>query len=179
MKKLLLLFMLVALFFNCHILNAEEFEVPENYELNSVEAYAELEDEIIEACDWLIQHDHQSDEAKQKEVSRFFMLWIIGSPNVSITIDKPFVVSNPKMNEAAFIFMAGWTKYALESRDFENHEKAAIAGIQAMIDHYKVVKEYIGKDDKVEEFIKLKEDGKLEEYVKKAFVKMEEQKTKQ
>ncbi len=179
MKKLLLLFMLVALFFNCHILNAEEFKVPENYELNSVEAYADLEDEIIEACDWLIEHDYQSEEAKQKEIAAFFLKWIIGSPNVSISVNEYFLVSNPKMKEASIIFMAGWTKYALESRDFENKNKAAIAGIQAMIDHYKVVKEYIGKDDKVEEFIKLKEDGKLEEYVKKAFVKMEEQKTKQ
>ncbi len=177
MRKFVSALLLIFIFISYSVVMAEEFEVPKNYELNSVEAYADLEDEVIQACDWLIKHDFQSNEAKQKEVARFFMLWIIGSPNVSVMLNEYFLVSNPKMKEASMIVMAGWTKYALESRDFKNNIAGSLAGIQALINHYNIVKEHVGTDKKIEEFIKLNKENKLKDFVLEVFKNIEKLKS--
>ncbi len=143
----------------------DEFEVPKDYELNSIEAYADLEDEIILACDWLINNNITTNISKEKEVNTFYLKWIIGSPNVNVNVREEFVPTDKKMSQAAIIFMAGWTKYALETRDFKNESAGVIAGIEALITHYKINKDSIGEIEKIEDFIKLKEDGKLKDFV--------------
>ena len=95
------------------------------------------------------------------------MEWITGSPTVSIEI-KEEIVSFLGINpDLLMIFMGGWTKYSLETKDFNNKIKGNQMGIEAVIDFYLKNKENLKKDKNVEKYIKLREEGKLNEYISK------------
>jgi len=65
------------------------------------------------------------------------------------------------------VFMCGWTKYSIETKDNNNTAMGNQKGIEAVIEFYTKNKEYLKKDNNVEKYIKLKENGKLEEYISK------------
>jgi len=164
MKRVFGILMFSVLAFN---LVAQEFEVPKNYVLSKKEDYAKYESDILKSIEWLTNTPINTQPAKRKEVNAFVMKWISGSPDVSIGI-KPEIVNFMEPNaELLMIFMCGWTKYSLETKDYKNNVSGSQKGIEAVIDFYTKNKENLKKDKNVEKYIKMKEKGKLEEYIKK------------
>ena len=164
MKKLFSILMFSILTFN---LVAQEFEVPKNYVLKEKEDYSKYESEVLNGIDWLLQTPINSQPEKRKEVNMFILSWLEGSPTVSVEI-KQEIVSFMKPNpDLLMIFMCGWTKYSLENKDYNNKIKGNQKGVEAVIEFYLKNKENLKKDKNVEKYIKLKEEGKLEEYISK------------
>lgn len=164
MKKLFSILMFSVLTFN---LVAQEFEVPQNYVLKQKEDFSIYESEVLKGIDWLIQTPIKIQPEKRKEINTFVIAWLTGSPYVSIDI-KPEIVSFMKPNaDLLMIFMCGWTKYSLETKDYNNKIKGSQKGVEAVIEFYLKNKENLKKDKNVEKYIKLKEEGKLEEYISK------------
>jgi hypothetical protein len=164
MKKLFSILMFSILTFN---LVAQEFEVPKNYVLKEKEDFSKYESEVLKGIDWLIQTSINSQPEKRKEVNMFIMSWLEGSPTVSVEI-KQEIVSFMKPNpDLLMVFMCGWTKYSLETKDYNNKIKGNQKGVEAVIEFYIKNKESLKKDKNVEKYIKLKEEGKLEDYISK------------
>jgi len=164
MKKLFIIFTLSIFTFN---LVAQEFEVPRNYVLKQKEDFSKYEGEVLKGIDWLTQTPLNTQPEKRKEINTFVIAWLTGSPDVSIDI-KPEIVNFMKPNvDLLMIFMCGWTKYSLETKDYNNKIKGSQKGIEAVIEFYMKNKENLKKDKNVEKYIKLKEEGKLEEYISK------------
>jgi len=164
MKKLISILMFSILIFN---LVAQEFEVPKNYILKQKEDFSKYESDVLKGIDWLLQTPLNTQPEKRREINTFVMTWLTGSPDVSIDI-KPEIVSFMKPNaDLLMIFMCGWTKYSLETKDCKNKIMGSQKGVEAVIDFYIKNKEYLKKDNSVEKYIKLKEKGKLEEYISK------------
>ena len=88
-----------------------------------------------------------------------------GSPNVSIELSEK-IVTYMDCGECLMMFMGGWTKYALESKDFKNKVKGNLAGTESVIKFYLLNKNSLGQNKSIEKFIKLKRENKLEEYIK-------------
>ena len=146
---------------------AQEFEVPKNYILKQKEDFSKYESEVLKGIDWLIQTPLNTQPEKRKEINTFVMTWLTGSPNVTIEI-KPEIVSFIEPNaDLIMIFMCGWTKYSLETKDYSNRIKESQKGVEAVIEFYIKNKENLKKDKNVEKYIKLKEEGKLEDYISK------------
>ena len=146
---------------------AQEFEVPKNYILKQKEDFSKYENEVLKGIDWLIQTPLNAQPEKRKEINTFVMTWLTGSPNVTIDI-KPEIVSFIEPNaDLIMIFMCGWTKYSLETKDYSNRIKESQKGVEAVIEFYIKNKENLKKDKNVEKYIKLKEEGKLEDYISK------------
>ncbi|MDD4970624.1 MAG: hypothetical protein PHT07_14455 [Paludibacter sp.] len=164
MKKLFSILMFSFLALN---LIAQEFEVPKNYVLKQKEDFSKYESEVLKGIDWLLQIPINSQPEKRKEVNMFIMSWLEGSPTVSVEI-KQEIVSFMKPNpDLLMIFMCGWTRYSLESKDYNNKVKGNQKGVEAVIEFYIKNKENLKKDKNVEKYIKLKEEGKLEDYITK------------
>lgn len=164
MKKLFSILMFSFLTFN---LFAQEFEVPKNYVLKGKEDFSKYESEVLKGIDWLFQTPINSQSDKRKEVNMFILSWLEGSPTVSVEI-KQEIVSFMKPNpDLLMIFMCGWTKYSLENKDYNNKIKGSQKGVEAVIEFYVKNKENLKKDKNVEKYIKLKEEGKLEDYITK------------
>jgi hypothetical protein len=164
MKKLIGILMFTIL---TSSLIAQEFEVPNNYVFTTKDDFAKYEGDILKGIDWLLKTPINIQPEKRKDVNAFVMAWLTGSPTVSVEI-KPEIVSFMKPNaDLLMIFMCGWTKYSLETREYNNKIMGNQKGVEAVIEFYLKNKEHLKKDNNVEKYIKLKEKGKLEEYISK------------
>jgi hypothetical protein len=107
----------------------------------------------------------QTQPEKRKEANAFVIVWLTGSPNVSVEIDSEIVNFMDQNPELLMIFMCGWTKYSLETKDYKNKISGNQKGIEAVIDFYTRNRENLKKDKNVEKYIKMKDKGTLVEYI--------------
>lgn len=163
MKKITLTFFFAAV---ASTVLSQEFEVPGNYKFERAEDYSTYEPAVLKGIAWIIATPLDEQEAKRKKVNAFLLEWISGSPYVHLELKKEIVtfVNSPDL---LMVFMGGWTKYSLESKDFNNKVGGSLAGLQAVIDFYSRNKNAIKKDKNVEKYIHMKENGTLKEYVEK------------
>ena len=164
MKTIALVFILMTLSFG---LFSQDFEVPKNYKLENAEDYAAYEQDIIKCFNWLTETPVNKQTSKRKSANAFLLKWISGSPNVHIEIKQEIVTFMSSSPDLLLIFMGGWTKYALESKDFDNKIAGTMAGIESVIDFYVKNKSLLPKDKNVEKLIKMKAKGTLKEYIEK------------
>jgi Flp pilus assembly protein TadD len=140
-------------------------ESEKQIQLKTKEDYAKYEQDVINGYNWLMKTPIDMESTKRKETNAFLMQWITGSPNVSIELSEK-IVTYMDCGDCLMMFMGGWTKYALESKDFKNKVKGNLAGTEGVIEFYLSNKNSLGKNKAIEKFIKLKEENKLEEYIK-------------
>ncbi|NOQ73627.1 MAG: hypothetical protein GQ574_16595 [Crocinitomix sp.] len=140
---------------------AQDFEVPVDYKFNTPADYAKSEQDIIAAVDWMIATPISESTNKRRLTYAFFLVWITGSPNATVVISND-VIPFSDVSDYLIVFMGGWTKHALESKDEITELQGNIAGINAVITFYEKNKEVLGKNKHVEKYIKLKKKGKME-----------------
>ena len=66
---------------------AQDFKVPKKIKLDKAEDYAEYEDEVLRAIEWLKNTPLTEQKAKRKKVNAFLLRWMTGTPDISITVD--------------------------------------------------------------------------------------------
>jgi tetratricopeptide (TPR) repeat protein len=135
-----------------------------NISLVTKEDYAKYEKKVIKDFNWLFETPIGVNSEKRKETNAFMMQWMSGSPNVSIELSEK-VVTYMDCSECLMIFMGSWTKYALGTAEYSKL-KANLVGTENVIEFYNFNKSKIGKNKNIEKFIKLKQKGKLEKYIK-------------
>lgn len=140
-------------------------ESKKQYQLKTKEDFAKYEQDVLDGFNWLIETPLGLEPTKRKELNTFLLEWMSGSPYVSIELSEK-IVTYLDCGECLMIFMGGWTKYALETRDFKNKNKGNLAGTESVIKFYLSNKETLGENKAIEKYIKLKEENKLEEYIK-------------
>ena len=163
MKTIGLALILTTLFLG---VNAQAFEVPKNYKLESAEDYDSHEKDIINCVNWLANTPVNEQADKRKEANAFLLKWVSGSSKVHIEL-KQEIATFMDDGDLLMIFMGSWTKYSIESGDFNNKVKGTTAGIESVIDFYTKNKGMISKNKGVEKYLKMKEKGTLKEYIEK------------
>lgn len=164
MKKLSFLLIMSISFLG---LCGQDFQVPKNVKIETEADCDKYQSDILQCIDWMINTPINDQVKKRKEVNSFFILWLTVTSKVSVVYNTDIVNFTESKPEFMMIFMAGWTKYVIETKDNTNKLMGNIKGIEAVIDFYNKNKEEIGKDKTVENLIKLKKDDKLEDYIKK------------
>jgi D-arabinose 1-dehydrogenase-like Zn-dependent alcohol dehydrogenase len=164
MKKIL-----AILFFTVSVtgLFAQDFEVPKNYVFNKPDDYTKYEKDIILCFDWMMSTPINEQAQKRKDINAFFMKWLTGSHNMSVDIKQEIVNFMQPNPDLLMIFMGGWVKYALETKDYNNKMNGNLKGIESVITFYQKNKDNLQKDKNVEKYIKMKEKGTLNDYIKK------------
>jgi len=161
MKKLLLL----SLLFISITASSQEFEVPKAYSFLELEDYENQRSNVIKAVNWLESTPINEQTTKRKAANAFLTKWLAGSTDVRINID-PDIVTFSDCDDCLMIFMGSWTRYALENKDYNNDFKGNIEGVEAVISLYEKNRETLGNMKAVEKYIKQKNKGKLEDYIK-------------
>lgn len=154
----------IVLFFSTQVLAQKNIVLPKEYKLETNADYAQYEQKVIEYVDWLLETPVDMHLEKRKEVNAFLMLWMTGSPNVSIALNLNVATFTDNGN-ALMMFMSGWTKYALTSRDYKNVVEGNIHGIKAVLALYKKNKKQMGKNAAIEEYIKIESKGLLKKHI--------------
>lgn len=164
MKKLAFALMLATISLT---LFSQNFEVPQNPKLDKPDDFARYEQDVIKCFDWLMDTPIDEQKAKRMDASSFLLKWLSGSPDVHIMIKEEIVTFLGSTPDLLMVFMGGWAKYSLESKDFDNRVAGNLAGIEAVIAFYQKNRDSLPKDKNVEKYIKMKEKGKLKEYIEK------------
>ena len=148
------------------VLSAPVFaQIPENWKLEKAEDYAMYEDDVINCIDWLADTPLNEQAAKRKEINAFLLQWITGSPYVHIEIRTEIVTFMESSPDLLILYLAGWTRYALTTKNHEDKLGGVMAGLEAVIDFYS--ENPMEKNKHVEKYIKMKKKGKLKEFVMK------------
>ena len=155
-------------FFSFVSINAQEFEVPENYSLVAAEDYEPYKQDILNAIEWLEITPLNEQEEKRKEVSAFFMQWVTGSPTVSISL-LPYVLDlSEKNSELLMIFLGGWTKASIDQNYKITDTEGNIAGIKSVLAFYsKNRKAGINKNKTIEKLLKQDTDKDIKKWLEK------------
>ena len=144
---------------------SQELVVPKGYTLEEDQDYAKFNSKIVEIADWLESTPLDRHERKRTEAQAFLFEWISGSPDVTITLRMHYLNLSKKNPQLLFVFMGGWTRYAIEHPEDSNEVAAAVAGIECVIRCYQL--EGSKKDGKVNKVVKMKEEGSLHDWVER------------
>jgi hypothetical protein len=91
-----------------------------------------------------------------------------GTPLFDIDINEPITKLGDKNPEMLIIYMAGYTKYALENPAETNKQKIRIAAVKAVLAKYQSDKS-CKKDKGLDNLIKMDQQGTLDAWVAHAF----------
>lgn len=146
---------------------AQNFDVPKNYKLEKAEDYAKYVPEILKCIDYLESTPLDSATEKRKEANAFLLKWLTGSPTVSIDLQKYVTDLSERNNDFMMIFMGGWTRYVLQSKNSPDKFECHLAGLRDILRVYQRGKG-VKKDKKIEKLIALdRQEGKLDEWLRK------------
>jgi len=163
-------FLLSVFVFICSfsLSNAQEFEVPENYSLVAAEDYEPYKQDILDAIQWLENTPLNEQEEKRKDVSAFFIKWLMGSPTVSVNLLAYTSDLSEKNPELLMIFLGGWTHASIDQNYKISDVEGNIAGIKSVLAFYnKNRKSGVKKNKTIEKLSKLKTDKDIEKWLKK------------
>jgi hypothetical protein len=163
MKKLILL-TLFAL--GAATVHAQTFEVPQNVKFEKAADYARYEKEVIQAVNWLASNAPDNESAKRKEVSAFLLMYLTGTPDVSIEINAEIITFMESSPDMLMLFMGGWAKHTLENND-KDIVNGNLAGLKAVTSYYTNFSSELKKDKNIEKFVKMESKGKLKDFVEK------------
>lgn len=163
LQKLLPAFLLAIITFSAA---GQTFEVPKDWKMKKKSDYAKYEQDVLKAIDWLEHTPIVEQTNKRKEVNAFVLTWMMGTPKVTIQL-KSYVnkFSDPN-TDALVMFMAGWSKFALDNPDKAKDKTGGeLAGIRMVI---KVYKDNMGyqRNETIEEAYEADQNGKLEEWIR-------------
>jgi hypothetical protein len=164
MKKIT--FLALAIFFSLSIFS-QEFVVPQNIKLEKAEDYAPLENDVLKAIDWLYETPINEQQEKRTKANAFLLQWLAGSPYVHLNINTDIITFIKGTPYFLMVFMVGWAKYSIESKDYDNQVAGNLAGIEMVISFYEKNKKQLQKNKEVEKYIKMQKKGTLEEYIRK------------
>ena len=145
---------------------SQNFEVPKDYKLEKKEDYVLYEQDVINCVNWLMNTPLDANASKRKKANSFLLEWVTGCSYVHLEINTN-IVSFPSSPDLLLIFLGGWAKYSLESKDFDDKIAGTIAGIESVISFYSKNKKSLPKEKNVEKYIKMKNNGTLKEYIEK------------
>lgn len=161
MKKFVIILFAAAAAMSAY---AQDFEVPD-YKLESFSDYAQLEGDILKCADWLINSPFDPEKTDKRNAATKFMLeWLGGNAHIYVQFYPGLTDFQYTAHNLISVYIAGWTRYALENKDY-NRVKCATAATYSVIDFYERNKKDIGKNKNVEALIKKKAKGKLDEYI--------------
>jgi hypothetical protein len=128
------------------------------------EEFIASEKQVLASIDWLENTPINEEKDKRKEQNALLVMWITNSPTVTLTINAAVLDFTKKNKELLIIFMAGWTRYALQNNYSKEELPGALAGLKSAIKVYKMGQ--LKKDKEMEKLVGLDEKGELEEWVK-------------
>jgi hypothetical protein len=164
MKNSLSLLLAICFF---GVIYGQNFEVPENYQLEEVDDFFQYKGDVVLGVNWLLNTPINVEQEKRRAATAFIMKWINGSPDIHVFLSEqmcPFMKDSP-----GFIvyFMAGWARYAIETGQLDDKLGGSHAGLLAVVTLYENNRGIIKKDKSIEKLVKLHKNGKLKDFASK------------
>lgn len=147
----------------------QRVEIGNDSVTNVINAYTELEPQLLADIDWLNYTPVNRDKKVRLDKSRFVLMWMSGSPTVSIKIDDRVMNFSRLQPWAILAYMMGWTKYSLENDYSIDQVKCTAAGINNMVAYYRRNKDDLTKDKEVDRLAVMVDTKTLDNHLQKIF----------
>jgi tetratricopeptide (TPR) repeat protein len=148
-----------------HNVIKKDLSSADTYIMEIKEDYVRYEEDIVDAVDWLIETPVNEDIITRANKNALVLKWISGCPYVSVELNEDIVPYIEECPECMMIFMGGWVKHAIRTKDYANTLQGSIEGTYAVIQFYNNNKTRIENIKSINKLIKLKSEGKLESYI--------------
>jgi hypothetical protein len=142
---------------------AQHYEPPANVKYNKPEDYKKYEKDVLRCIEFL-ETSPLTDSLDRTRANGFLMNWLTGCPYITVSIEAYLLQLVTINKDFLGIFMAGWTKYAIQNPKERDEIKGHLAGLHAIIKYYKENKS-AKKDKLVDRIVKADDEGKLREWV--------------
>lgn len=136
-----------------------------DYILKEAEDYPKYEEDIVKFVNWMQNTPVGTEPEQRQAITAFVLEWITGTPAFTIELMEG-IVPYADCGDCLMMFLGGWSRYMIQTRDFDNKFKGNLAGTETVIAFYKENKKALGKNKEIEKLIKLQEKGSLEEFIK-------------
>lgn len=142
-------------------------DLPEEFVLDTPEDYPQYQELVIESLQWLLRTPLEEAVNLRAKHNAFDLIWLSGSPSVSIDINSKAMPFMENHEELFYTFMHGMAMYQLKHPDAEVNEiKLHSYGLKAVAEM--VLKSYdIDMDPTLRKIIKAYRKKKIKEYSKK------------
>jgi hypothetical protein len=148
---------------------AQDYEAPSS-PLSTKENYVTSEKDVIAADKWLEATPIGQQMDKRKQVNAWVMMWITGSPTVTINMREPIIKPFEKNPDLMLVFLAGYARYSLENNYSKDEIQSTVAGLRSVIKCYNSGGD-VKKDKALSKVIDADKNGNLEDWVKEAMAK--------
>jgi len=139
--------------------------LPEETGKNLSMAYAELEPSVLADINWLNNNPLGKNTEMSNDKSRFVLMWMSGSPDVSIRMDDRLITFQGAEPAVLMAYMMGWTKYSLENNYSNDPIYAAVAGITNAVGFYEKNKKMLRKNKELDKYGEMIRNHTLTRYV--------------
>jgi len=153
---------IITLLFSTTLIS-QGFQVPTSYSFTTDADFQKHENTIHECAVWLMANPVNLDIQKRKNATKFLIDYVTASPQVAVELNgelTPFVTNQDFM----VIFIASWTKSCLSQNYVNNKQEFTVRATEDVIAFYKANKKNLKKTKKIKKFVKLQQDGLLENH---------------
>lgn len=174
MKNTIILFIVAMAFYtqDCYAQEANTdtlryaYEVlPEESSKSLSAAYRELESAVLKDISWLDNTPLDKNTDTRNEKSRFVLMWMSGSPDVSIRLDDRLVTFQGAEPAVLMAYMMGWTRYSLENNYSNDPIDATVSGITNAVNFYDKNKKLLRKNKELDKYKEMMNNRTLIRYV--------------
>jgi hypothetical protein len=167
MKNILRSVLLLTLFISVRA-SAQTYEVPKDYHFIKQNDYAKYEADIIKTADWMMKTPWGTEPLKTEAATQFLLMWTQGTPDVVIELKQAIMDLSDTNPQLGFIYMAEFSKYAIQHKADFDKVKANIYALRGVIAKYTMEPTH-KRDNDVEKLIEFDKDGRLEYWITNEF----------
>jgi hypothetical protein len=164
MNKIITSILILLSYFNS---NAQTFELPKDYKLVTREDYAPYHKDIVAATKWLEETPVGTEEKKRKEVNKFVITWLAGSPKVTIVMTEELLAIIRKHDNYMAVYFGSYSRDVIENQESTTFSatKAGVLSLIKMHQNSVKPKKFKAMDDLINAF----QGGKIDSYVMENF----------
>lgn len=161
-----LLSLIILIFSMCMLdLNsaAQNVHVPQNYSLETSSDYRANAPAVKKCLEWLLETPLHEFPDKRDEVNAFVMLWLTGTPTLTVETKSSLMPFIEKNEELFYTFVHALSLYHIKNREVEKHADVEFA-LSEVIRMYRKSKG-LSKDDEMKELRRARRWGNLDEWI--------------
>jgi len=130
------------------------------------DAYTQLEPQLLADIKWLNDTPIKTEEKQiRDEKARFVLMWMSGSPTVSIQMDDRLITFLGADPAILMAYMMGWTQYAIENNYSDDTIQCSVAGITNAVSFYSKNKKNFKENKELEKYKNMIDGGTLTRHV--------------
>jgi len=161
---------------NGAVLNENMLSLIESEDEEEVSEEDETE-KVLNAINWILDNPMSEEtNEKREEVLSALIMWTFKTDKVTIYL-TPELTPVEDCKYCLQIFSIGWSKYVLENGDKEDLIGAALFAIRTLNNYYSKNRDFLEKNERLEEFIELELEGGLQEKVREVIEAIDEENT--